>query len=394
MTNYLNKAVVLGISGNGLGIARSLGRRGIKVIVVSDTTASANLSCRYISEQWFFAGTESELMNFLLAKGSSFQEKPVLFPIRDATVLALADRMADIAEQYHLVMPEAKMVKKALCKNTFSKMAAELGLPVPRSFSIKSRAEIGQLPDIVRFPVIIKPEYRNDAYIAHVSGKAFIARDWDELQEQYATFSPYQTEAIVQEYIEGGDTDLYFCFQYYTRERKQAASLCGRKIRQHPPLCGSTSSCEVVINPAVEVITTEFFSRIHYVGPCSMELKRDPRDGAFYLIEPTIGRLDWNNAFTEGNGIPIPYINYLDALSLPIPVFRKKRIHRKWIRWSSDLESARMMRKAGTLTLGAWLRSLRPPLTAAIFAFDDPSPSLVAFTRRIRRKFFGGKGGK
>ena len=46
MSNFKNKAIVLGISGNGLGIVRSLGRRGVEVVVVSDTETSANLFSR------------------------------------------------------------------------------------------------------------------------------------------------------------------------------------------------------------------------------------------------------------------------------------------------------------------------------------------------------------
>jgi predicted ATP-grasp superfamily ATP-dependent carboligase len=117
-----------------------------------------------------------------------------------------------------------------------------------------------------------------------------------------------------------------------------------------------------------------------------MEFKRDPRDGKFYLIEPTIGRADWNNAFSEGNGIPIPYLNYLDALNLPLPKIRHKRINRRWIRWSADNEAVRIMRKRKELKLLDWISSIRPPFTSAIFAFDDPLPSIAGIIRRLKRR--------
>ncbi|MBB5346983.1 hypothetical protein JWG42_12640 [Desulfoprunum benzoelyticum] len=387
MFDYKNKAIVLGISGNGLGIARSLGRRGVEVVVVTDTDRSANLFSRFISEKWFFCGSESALVEELVNRGGSFTDKPVLFPVRDATVLALADRLEEVKKYYHLAMPAADTVKKALCKTTFFQMAEEFGLAVPKSFSIRNFDEITQLPDNVKYPVIVKPEYRNDSYIANVSGKAFVAKDSDEMLESYGKFSEYQPQAIIQEYIPGSDSDLYFCFQYYKKNTKLAASLCGRKIRQYPPLCGSTSSCEVVSSPEVEEITTRFFKRINFVGPCSMEMKRDPRDGKFYLIEPTVGRLDWNNGFAEGNGLPIPFMNYLDALGLPFSEFIPKKISRRWIRWSSDFESAKIDRNNGNLSLWAWLWSIRPPVTSAIFAVDDPLPFMIQLFRRIKRKY-------
>jgi len=364
----------------------SLGRRGINVIVISDTDSSANLYSRYISQKWFFNGKDSALVEYLLEKHGLFKKKPVLFPVRDATVLALADRLSDIHDHFCLAMPEAATVKNTLCKTTFSKMAEEMGLPIPKSLSVENSDDISQISGELRFPIIIKPEYRNDSYIKNVSGKAFIAQNLDELLRYYSCFSRHQAKAILQEYIPGKDTDLYFCFQYYKTNGNLAASLCGRKIRQYPPSSGSTSSCEVVSCPKVEEITTSFFKNIKYVGPCSMEFKRDLRTGKFYLIEPTIGRADWNNAFAEGNGIPIPFINYLDALGMNVPEYTIKKVRRKWIRWSSDFESSKTMMKKGDLTTWAWFRSICPPVTGAIFAFDDPVPVFIKILRRIRRK--------
>jgi predicted ATP-grasp superfamily ATP-dependent carboligase/GNAT superfamily N-acetyltransferase len=385
MEIYKNKAIVLGISANGLGIARSLGRRGVDVAVVSDTDSSTNLYSRYISERWFFYGNEKELVDDLLSRGPAFAEKPVLFPIRDATVLALAEKLEEIKQYYHIVMPPLETVNNALCKTTFAQLAEKFELPVPRSFSIGRGVNIADLPEDIKFPVIVKPEYRNDNYIAHVSGKAFKAENIQELNAFYAKFSDHQAEAIIQEYIPGGDSDLFFCFQYYTTDQSLACSLSGRKIRQYPSLCGSTCSCEVVCDPQVEELTTAFFSKIGYVGPCSMEFKRDPRDGAYYFIEPTIGRHDWNNAFGEGNGFPMPYINYLDAVGAAIPQFTQKRFPRRWIRWSADFETAKEQLKNGDISFLGWIKSIRPPATGAIFAMDDPFPFVVKIYRRLLR---------
>ncbi|WP_321532686.1 hypothetical protein [uncultured Desulfuromonas sp.] len=387
MGPYKNKAVVLGISANGLGIVRSLGRRGVPV-VVSDSDTSTNLYSRYISERWFFYGNDKELIEELLVRGASFSEKPVLFPVRDSTVLALAERIDEIRKYYLIVMPPFETVRRALCKTTFAQMAEKLGLTVPRSFSISQGITISDVPDDLKFPVIVKPEYRNDNYGANVSGKAFKAENIQELSAFYEKFSAYQQEAIVQEYIPGGDSDLYFCFQYYAAGAGQSPvySLSGRKIRQFPSLCGSTSSCEVSRDPQIETLATSFFTRIGYVGPCSMEFKRDPRDGVYYFIEPTIGRHDWNNAFGEGNGIPMPYINYLDALGKAIPRYRQKKIPRRWIRWSADFETAKEKMKQDDLSLLSWLKSIRPPVTGAIFALDDIKPFFRMYMKRVENK--------
>lgn len=373
------KAVVLGMSGNGLGITRSLGRRGVEVIAVVENFKSANMYSRYISEKWIFDGSEDGLVDELLNKASRFDVPPVLFPIRDATVIAISNRLEEVKKCYRLVMSDGEIIRRSLCKTSFSHMAADFNLPVPKSISIKNHDELVELAKELQFPVILKPEYRNDEYVSSVSGKAFIANSLEELLEHYVRFSNFQSDAIVQEYIPGTDKDLFFCFLYYSENSALVLSISGRKIRQYPPMCGSTSSCEVVNAPEIVKIADDFFSRIKYTGPCSMEFKRDSRDGSFYLIEPTVGRLDWNNSFAEGNGMPIPYINYLDALDLPLPRIKQNRIAKKWLRWSSDFESAKYYRKHGQLSFWGWLKSISPPFIGAVWASDDPYPFLKIY---------------
>ena len=42
--------------------------------------------------------------------------------------------------------------------------------------------------------------------------------------------------------------------------------------------------------------------------------------------------------------------------------------------------------KQGDLSVGDWLKSIRPPVSGAIFAMDDPMPFLVKFYRKILNK--------
>ena len=51
----------------------------------------------------------------------------------------------------------------------------------------------------------------------------------------------------------------------------------------------------------------------------SMEYKRDERDGRFYMVEPTVGRTDFQEEVATVNGCNMPLSAYCYEMGLPIP---------------------------------------------------------------------------
>ena len=386
-TNFENPpAIVLGGGGNGLGIVRSLGRRGIFTVVITDDVGHSTMSSRFIGDRISFQGSDDALIDMLLSNSDLHIHKPVLFPIRDATVAAMIKRFEALSEKFRLGMREPNIIKKALCKTSFDTMASEMGFITAKTYSINSLNELDSIIDKVRFPCILKPELRGNQFLKYASAKAFHAKTPRELIEHYKKFADAAPEAVVQEFIPGKESELYFCFQYYNRKSTPLLSLSGRKIRQWPPKCGSTSSCEVIKNKVIEDLTTMFFKQIGYFGPCSMEIKKNVQTGEYYLIEPTIGRTDWNNSFAEGNGIPIPYVMYCDIIGRPVPKFPPRKWSRKWIRWSADYKAAMNQINNEELSWLGWLKSIFPPTVGPLWSLDDPGPTIFPFLKKITKR--------
>jgi len=63
--------------------------------------------------------------------------------------------------------------------------------------------------------------------------------------------------------------------------------------------------------------TKAFFDKTGFVGMCSMEYKQDQRTGKFFMIEPTVGRTDWQEEVASLNGVNIPLAAYRYELGLP-----------------------------------------------------------------------------
>lgn len=387
-------ALILGSGGNGLGIARSLGKRGIYTIIITENNNNWDCKSRYINEALLFTGSEEELIEMLLANKDLQKNNPVLFPVRDATVNVIASRYEEIKKYYKILLPPADVIKSSLYKTGFQKIAMDNNFLVPKTFSIKNEEELAEIADNISFPCILKPELRNHEFIKNGTQKAFIPQNRKSLLDSYRLFSKTSPMVVVQEYVQGRDDDLYFCFQYYDKKSSLAASITGKKIRQWPLKCGSTCSCRVVKCPEVEKLSEQFFKTINYIGPCSMEFKKDCVTGKYYYIEPTIGRLDWNNSFAEENGIPLAYITYIDAIGRKIPKFKKKFFNRKWIRWKADYKSAMEQIHAGEIDYVKWLKSITPPIVNPFWSVKDPLPVISSYTTRIKvkiKKLLNGK---
>jgi len=382
-------AIVLSMSVNGLGVARALGRRGVPVIGATRDADAPGIWSRYVGEVWRYEGTDADLVGLLLARRGRFEQPPVLFPITDAAVLSIVARWEELRGGYRLGLPEPGTVRQAMSKRGFAQWAERLGLPLPRTLFVDGPDRIHAVAAEMTYPCIIKPEFQSPQAAPSAALKAARAETPEELVRCYQAFCRVEPRAVVQEWLPGGDGDVYFCLQYYDALSRPLVSFCGRKIRQWPPLTGSTASCQPVHRPELQELAERFFTGIGFRGLCSMEFKRDPRTGRLVLVEPTVGRTDWQSDIANINGVPIPYVAYCDLLGLATPRFRQSRTPVKWVRWSADRASAEYYRSRGELSLPGWLWSIRWPVRWSTWWVRDPRPYLVGLRARLRWRLAG-----
>jgi predicted ATP-grasp superfamily ATP-dependent carboligase len=128
-------------------------------------------------------------------------------------------------------------------------------------------------------------------------------------------------QIIVQEWIEGPDTELFFTLFACDRAGRVLGLFPGRKLLCSPPAIGSTAVCVAAPEVAGELIpiTLEFIQRVAYRGLGSLEFKRDRRSGRFLIIEPTVGRTDWQEEIATLCGVNLPLRSYLGELEDTTP---------------------------------------------------------------------------
>ena len=378
----LPKAVIIGLSTNGYTVTRALGCKKIPLIILEKRSnqVQCELKTKY-GKKIFIDNFRADLIGVLnhLAKNS----KIILFPTMDAIVLYLSEHRYSLLSSIYLSFPSHETVQLLMDKTLFKKFAKQHGFLIPKTFIINNYKEIKEVDKYLKFPILLKTPQK--MYIKGIA-KALILKNKNELISLYKEISPFCKTYILQEFIPGGDDQVYFCMQYISQKGKLLASFTGRKIRQWRPLCGGTASCEPAYAPELHELTYEIFKKANFWGIGSIEYKKDPRDGKYYIIEPTVSRVDYQEGVAIANGVNIPYIAYCDILGLPVKPAIKNGGNKAWMCVTADRLAAEYYIKRGELTKAKWLWSLRKVRAFDLFDLRDISPTICALKNKIKNR--------
>ena len=160
-------AVVLGGHVQGLGIVRSLGRRGIPVFVLDDTDACIARFSRYCNR--FFRVRQMlegpALIRFLHDLSGTHRTRGwMLYPTHDATVEILAEHREELQNAYRVSVPPLQQAMLALDKARTHRLALDSGVPVPQTRFPGDEQEFVELVHASKGPVILKPAVMHRFY--------------------------------------------------------------------------------------------------------------------------------------------------------------------------------------------------------------------------------------
>lgn len=387
----------------GLTEARALAAHGIPVIGVDEQLRRyASFSSAWAQVIVTERFNDEALIDVLRAIAAECGRRPALFISTDEQVKVVARHGAPLRELYAFDFPSPETVNLLMSKEAFAVIAREKGWPIPATLSVHSRAELDAGIGGLRFPVVLKPREKTLSLRQHRWQKAYRCPDLAAVHAAYAEIEPWEPEAVIQEWIPGTDADVHYSFHYFTAGMEELCSFEGHKIRQWIPEVGSTASSEPVHPPVVSSLSREILQSTQCSGFCSVEYKRDPRSGTYYITEPTVGRVNLQLGTAIANGVDLVARAYFHVQGLPYPGREARTYDRKWLLFWSDYKSARYYVGKGELTWGEWLRSLRGPKAYGVWQLADTGMwtgalgSLVtriprALLRRTRRLLGAGR---
>jgi len=310
--------VVVGDELTALGVVRSLARAGIPVYLACDTRfCPAGLS-RYCTLLRVPDLKGRGLVDGLLSIAGRIGEKAVLILSSDLQVAAVSRARAALDAHYFLALPTETMVDVLVDKAKFQPYAEEIGLRVPRAV-VLDQGHDDQALDVLSMPVILKPAGKA-LVLAGVKQRATRADTLTEARAAARRMRCAASSALVQEWIDADDDDIYFTLFVCDRQARIVALFTGRKMICAPPLVGITALCVAATeeHQALAAQTQAFVTHSHYHGIGGLEFKRDRRTGQFVVVEPTVGRADWQEEIATLCGVNIPAIAYRTALGVPV----------------------------------------------------------------------------
>jgi len=401
----LPTAVVINLSYTGLGLVRSLGRRGIPVIGLSSgRPGQYGKFSRYCRAQLCpdSRNAPGELLDHLLQLGRELRTPAILFPTSDFEVLLIARNQAALREHFRFPQPDTAVVETVMNKAELSRRAEECNVPVPATCVCRNATEVRAAGESVRYPCVIKPVHsylwhEGDAWNLVGQAKAIKATSREQLESSYLRVSRVTPEVLVQEFVPGQDQDIFVAGLYIGSDRRLRGAFTASKLLQYPRETGTGCIVERVENTEVLSLATRLLEHLNYSGIAEVEFKRDAASGKYKLIEVNPRFWDWHQ-LSAANGMDLGYTAYLDLSGQPpqqpigdgagawwvadeaLLTYLRDRVRRRT--GSRELASPRLGRLL--LRRNMWgIFSWSDPLPFVVFSADQARATLRSMGRRL-----------
>lgn len=369
-------AVVIGGEHPGLGIARSLGRRGIPVCIIDDQHSVSQFS-RYATRVVRVKDLRDEqtTVDQVMEIGQRYGLKGwVLFPTRDETVAAFSRHRDRLAEFFRVTTAEWETVRWAWDKKNTYERAAELGIPIPQTYNGMNEDGLNRLYS--RLPLAIKPAIKENFFYA-TGAKAWRAETPEQLNHLFrkAKAQIRPEEILIQEIIPGSGQQQYSYCAFF-RDGVAHSTLVAKRLRQHPREFGRAATyVETIEMREVEELAERFLRGINYYGLVEVEFKLDPRDGQLKLLDVNARTWGFHSIGTPA-GVDFPYLLYADQVGRPVERGRAKA-GVGWLRAITDVPTVALDLWTRELSLRSYLQSLSNTRVESVFCLRDPLPSVA-----------------
>jgi D-aspartate ligase len=371
--------IILNLFYTGVGIARDLAGRGMRVVGLSAHPQIYGNFTRYCEVRQAPNSQEQPdaLTEFLLQAAGELRGA-VIFPTRDLDVLFL-DRHRDRLEpHYRLAIPPRLSLLRVLNKHALVQAAREGGVAVPRTLALQSGEELGRVEEEVGFPCVVKPissyHWRETNNWERVGGrKAFLVSTPQELKREYERVSEAHSEILVQEWIPGDTENIAVLGAYVGEDSQPLASFTARKVVQSPDDFGTGCVVRSEEIPELFEPTLRLWQILGYQGMAEVEFKCDSRTGKFMLIEMNTRHWD-QHSLGGASGINLSLTAYRHLTGQSVAPLRTTTKRATWIAEDALLFYSLRGIYRRQLRLGRLWQQLSGPRIYGIFSWADPRP--------------------
>jgi D-aspartate ligase len=307
-----------------LAAARSLGRRGIRVVVADgDALAPARWS-RHVAAAMDCPPVEAaptQFIDWLMSLGAR-QPGRVFCTTSDCVAWLVARHRDRLARHFRIYSPDEECVYTLLNKWRLYQACLDVGVDVPPTWLPAGVEDLARVQREARFPVVIKPKTQvlllpyqqkgrvvESAAALHAAYGEFVSRvDHSPLLRQY---DPQVAAPIVQTFVDTAHNGVYGLSGFVDERGELLAVRASRKVAQWPPRLGVGLCFEdVEVRPSLAVDVARLCRHTGYFGPFEAEFVHS--DGRYQLIDFN-PRFFGQIGFDVSRGSDVPYLVYLAA---------------------------------------------------------------------------------
>lgn len=313
----MSKVLILdGNQRSALAATRSLGAKGIPVVVGEDVPQSLAASSKYCSESVVYTSPFTSPESFLADVHHEARKRGVttILPITEVN-LSLILKHRVIFTGIHIPFVTFEQFDQMTNKYLLFKTAQQLNIPVPKTFFIRDRRELSAIYSQLTFPVVLKP-YRSRIFSSGnwINAVVTYADSFRQLEETVAKYEYFhQHPFLLQEYIHGQGRGL---FALYDRARP-VVFFSHRRLREKPPSGGvSVLSESIPLDPQMCDIGRRLLDHAKWHGVAMVEFKVAP-NGTPYLME--VNARFWGSLqLAIDAGVDFPWLLYQLAEGHPL----------------------------------------------------------------------------
>ncbi|SEH18058.1 Predicted ATP-dependent carboligase, ATP-grasp superfamily [Natronorubrum sediminis] len=297
---------------SSVACVRSLGRRGIRPIVVSSDETTPAFHSKYCAEAIRVPSPHDDLVAYKDAL-RALAERPdvrTIVPVREPDIYVLSKYREEFAEFVATPWPDFETLSRTQDRIRLFSAAETAGVDAPETTLFTAP------PDGDR-QWIMKPRYTilGDEYLEEYTPETCVAPPSTTYLESTHTTSAESAQLemhhvpLVQEYV--STTEEYGFFALYD-EGEAVATFQHRQRRGYSYAGGPSSFRESVDIPTLKAAGLALLDELEWHGLAMVEFLRDEETGQFKLME--VNPRFWSSLpFTVRAGADFPYYYWLQA---------------------------------------------------------------------------------
>ncbi|MGH7797286.1 MAG: ATP-grasp domain-containing protein [Candidatus Binatia bacterium] len=303
-----------------LAVVRSLGRRGIRVTAGEETRNAVAFYSRYCDQAVVYPSptrTPELFIEWLLEEVLRHRYTAVI-PTNEQTLTPISQHLEELSKHTVVPIPDFQTYMRARDKAQTMRVAAEQGIPCPRTYAVDGPDSLDALEKNLDYPVVIKPREGSGS-----SGVTYVKRR-GEFKASYLRIDRQYPKPLVQEFIPPGGAACGVS-ALFDRNSEPLAVFVHKRLREYPVSGGPSTLRESVCDPELAALGVRMLKALKWYGVAMVEFKTDPRDQQPKLME--VNPKFWGSLeLAIHAGVDFPYLLYKLAAEGAVEPVRDYRV--------------------------------------------------------------------